>query len=89
MRGELIAFDLETTGLDPANDEIIEIGIARFREGEIVDKFASLVRPSIPIPTDITHLTGIHPEDVEDAPAIEQLVPELRSFFRRPASCRP
>ena len=81
MRGELIAFDLETTGLDPAKDEIIEIGIARFREGEIVDKFASLVRPSIPIPTDITHLTGIHPEDVEDAPVIEQLVPELRSFF--------
>ncbi len=81
MHGEYIAFDLETTGLDPARDEIIEIGAARFRSGEIVDQFQSLIKPSIPIPSDITHLTGIHQEDVEDAPQLEDLRPRLSRFF--------
>ena len=81
MHGDLIAFDLETTGLDPASAEIIEIGMARFRDGEIVEQFQSLVKPSVPIPSDITHLTGIHQEDVEDAPAIDALLPRLREFF--------
>ena len=81
MRGEYIAFDLETTGLNPSTDEIIEIGIARFRDGELLDQFQSFAKPSIPIPADITHLTGIHPEDVEEAPDFTELIPELRSFF--------
>lgn len=81
MQGDCIAFDLETTGLDPAKDEIIEIGMARFRDGELVDQFQSLVKPSLPIPSDITHLTGIHPEDVEDAPAFKTLRPALIQFF--------
>ena len=81
MKGEYIAFDLETTGLNPSTDEIIEIGIARFRDGELLDQFQSFAKPSIPIPADITHLTGIHPEDVEEAPDFSELIPELRSFF--------
>lgn len=81
MRGDLLAFDLETTGLNPATDEIIEIGAARFREGEVVDQYQSLVKPSIPIPSDITHLTGIHQEDVEGAPAIGELLPRIETFF--------
>ena len=60
MRGELLAFDLETTGLNPATDQIIEIGIARFRDGRVIDEYQKLVKPTIPIPADITHLTR-HP----------------------------
>lgn len=81
MRGDLIAFDLETTGLNANTDEIIEIGIAKFRDGEMIDRFRSFVKPSISIPADITHLTGIHPEDVEDAPCFAELVPQLGEFF--------
>lgn len=81
MQGDFIAFDLETTGLNANTDEIIEIGVARFRDGELLDQFQSFAKPSIPIPADITHLTGIHPEDVEDAPGFTDLIPELRSFF--------
>ena len=81
MQGDLIAFDLETTGLNPASDEIIEVGLARFREGEVVDEYQSLVKPSKPIPSDISHLTGIHQEDVEDAPDIDEILPDLRNFF--------
>ena len=81
MPGEFIAFDLETTGLDSKNDEIIEIGMARFVDGEPVERFQSFVKPSIPIPADITHLTGIHQEDVEEAPSIRNLLPKLSDFF--------
>ena len=81
MRGELIAFDLETTGLDPSRDEIIEVGLARFRDGEVVERYQSLVKPTLPIPDDITHLTGIHQEDVDDAPSMDEIKDDLRAFF--------
>ena len=81
MHGEFIAFDLETTGLDPKSDEIIEIGIARFQNGQITAQYQQLVKPSIPIPAEITHLTGIHQEDVEDAPQISEICSELSDFF--------
>ncbi len=81
MRGEFIAFDLETTGLDTSSCEIIEIGIASFRDGELIDQFQSFVKPTVSIPTDITHLTGIHNEDVEGAPRIEDLLTDLEKIF--------
>ncbi len=40
MRGELVALDLETTGLDPTNDAIIEFGAVRIKNGEILAEFS-------------------------------------------------
>jgi len=80
MHGEFIAFDLETTGLDAASDEIIEIGIARFRDGELVDQYQSLVNPPKPIPAEITQLTGIDQEDVEDQPRIQELLTDVANI---------
>lgn len=81
MRGSLIAFDIEMTGLDVKSDEIIEISMVKLENGKILDRYVSLVKPSIPIPTDVTHLTGIFPEDVEDAPPLEEIQPRLADFF--------
>ncbi len=81
MHGEYIAFDLETTGLSADRDEIIEIGAARFRRGEIVERYQTLVNPGKPIPSEITHLTGIDDDDVVDAPRMHTLLPRLRAFF--------
>ena len=81
MHGDFTAFDLETTGLDAATDEIIEIGIACFRDGALVDQYQRLVKPSVPIPPEITQLTGIDQEDVEGAPSIEDILPELGPYF--------
>jgi ATP-dependent DNA helicase DinG len=81
MYGELIAFDIEATGLDIQTNEIIEIGMVKFQNGKVIDQYESFVKPSIPIPTDITHLTGIHPEDVQNAPTIDELLPTLKAFF--------
>jgi DNA polymerase-3 subunit epsilon/ATP-dependent DNA helicase DinG len=80
MRGELVALDLETTGVDPLADAIIEIGAVRLREGEIVSEFSSLVNPGIPIPVHVTHLTGIRSEDVIGAPDIKTALLQIKNF---------
>ncbi len=76
---EFIAFDLETTGLNAQNDRITEIGAIRFSTAAgVIDTFSAFVNPGIPIPADITRLTGIRDEDVMDAPGEEA---SLRSFL--------
>ncbi len=81
MRGEIVAIDLETTGLDPFNDAILEIGLARFRDGEIVETYQTLVDPNREIPANITNLTGIRQEDIIGAPKIHQVIPGVESFI--------
>lgn len=81
MRGDFIAFDLETTGLDAASDEIIEIGIARFCDGELIDQYQSLVKPLKPIPPEITQLTGIEQEDVEDQPRLQDILADVAQII--------
>ncbi len=55
----LVSLDIETTGLDPERDAILEIGIVRFRGEEVLDEWHSLIDPGRPIPQKITELTGI------------------------------
>jgi ATP-dependent DNA helicase DinG len=81
MRGELVALDLETTGLDPTNDSIIEIGAVRIRDGEVIDEFGQLIDPGFPIPPAITHLTGITTDQVVGQPPIERVLPALKKFI--------
>jgi ATP-dependent DNA helicase DinG len=80
MHGELVAIDLETTGLDPFKDTIIEVGAIRMRDGKIVEEFSTLVDPDRPIPTLITSITGIRNEDIIGAPHIQKVVPQIRAF---------
>ncbi len=80
MRGELVAIDLETTGLDAGQDAIIEVGVVRMRDGEIIDEFTTLVDPNRPIPHLITTITGIRTQDVAGMPRIEAVIPAVRAF---------
>jgi len=57
MHGELIALDLETTGFDARTDAIIEVGLVRMREGEIIEELGILVNPNRPIPAPVIQLT--------------------------------
>lgn len=75
------ALDLETTGLDPRYDSIIEIGLIRVRNGEIVDRFVSLVNPEDEIGSFITELTGITDEMLATAPTLEQILPDALAFI--------
>ncbi len=80
MRDAFVALDLETTGLNQAQDDIIEIGAALFREGELVDTFGTLVNPGRSVPERITAITGIHTDDLIGAPHIHEVLGDLRRF---------
>lgn len=75
-----VALDLETTGLNPGKDAIIEVGAVKYRDGEPVDEFSTLVNPGRPIPADITLITGITDWDVKTAPPFDRVAGPLMRF---------
>ena len=75
---EMIVFDIETTGLSVQNCKITEIGAVKVQGGQVLDTFNTFVNPGVPIPENITQLTGITDEMVADAPPVDAA---LRAFF--------
>jgi ATP-dependent DNA helicase DinG len=67
--GSWSVIDIETTGINPATDEIIDLGFYQFEGTKLVRKFSSLVRSENPISNFISKLTGISNEQVAKAPA--------------------
>ena len=80
LPSDYVLLDLETTGLNPAGDSIIEIGAIKVKEYDIVDTFEAFVKPPHPISYFITDLTGITNEMVKDAGSIETVLPEFLRF---------
>ena len=80
MPRTFIALDLETTGLEPDRDAIIEIGAVKFRDGEPIDEYTTLVNPGRPIPYEITQLTGITDRDLLGKPRFDQVAGPLMRF---------
>lgn len=76
-----VLLDFETTGLDPAQTEIIEIGAIRVEGFKEVARYHTLVRPLQPIPSLISELTGITDEMVCDAPFFEDIAKEFAAFL--------
>ncbi len=81
MINSYVCIDLETTGLNPKIDRIIEIGAVKVAEGRIVDTFSTYVNPGRKLEERIVELTGIVQEQVDDAPEITQVLPELIIFL--------
>lgn len=77
----VIALDIETTGLDPKKNAIIEIGLAKYDGKEIINTWESLINPAQPVPDAITQLTGITNEDVRKAPPISAVIQNVSDFI--------
>lgn len=77
---EFVAFDLETTGLNSDTDKITEIGAVLVKDGKVLDRFQTFVDPEMPIPYDITRLTGIKDSDVNGAPKEAEAVAAFLDF---------
>lgn len=80
MRNSYIALDLETTGLKPETDHILEIGAVKVEEGEVTGTFSTFVDCGISIPPFITELTGITGEMVRGGPTLKQALEAFLAF---------
>ncbi|WP_214740300.1 MULTISPECIES: ATP-dependent DNA helicase DinG [unclassified Exiguobacterium] len=73
-----VIVDLETTGHSvKSGDELIEFAAVVVQEGEVIERYSTLIRPSRPIPPFITQLTTISDADVSDAPLFEEVIPDI------------
>jgi ATP-dependent DNA helicase DinG len=77
----LVALDLETTGLDPETDAIIEIGAVKFKGSRIEREYQTLVNPGRPLTPFVTQLTGINDEMLGGAPRLQDVLDDLRAFI--------
>jgi DNA polymerase-3 subunit alpha (Gram-positive type) len=78
---EYVVFDFETTGLQPAVNEIIEIGAVKVKNGEVIEKFHSLIKPEKSLPPIITKITGIDEDMLKDKNSIEEELPKFLKFI--------
>jgi DNA polymerase-3 subunit epsilon len=75
-----IAFDVETTGMVPGVDQIIEIGAVRFLDGQVEAVFSTLIEPNRTIPSGATKVNGITDDMVRGKPKIETLLEPFAEF---------
>ncbi len=81
MTDSYVCIDLETTGLDPKRDKIIEIGAVKIERGEIVGEWETFVNPERKLEERIVELTGIRDEQLAGAKKMAEIFPELLSFL--------
>ena len=76
----LVVIDIETTGLDPVKDAIIEIGAVRVEKDQTKTTWQKLINPGRLIPPEITQLTNITNEMIRTAPPLKAVIQELVDF---------
>ena len=76
-----IAFDTETTGLDPALGKIVEIGAVKFDRRGIVARYNVLINPEMPMPEEAGKVNGITDEMLKDKPLIAAVFPDFFDFI--------
>ena len=77
---DYVVFDLETTGINPVSDDIIEISALKVVNGKIVEEFSSLINPGRPIPYQATRVNHITDKMVENAPDLEWGIQKFLDF---------
>ncbi len=76
----LVSLDLETTGLDPQLDAVMEIGAVRFQGDRVEDEFHTLINPGRPVPPFVAQLTGISDSMLAGAPRLAEVLGDLQAF---------
>lgn len=80
MTDSYICLDIETTGLNPKTDKIIEIGAIKVMKGRKCKTFTTFINPGRKLNERITELTGIENGDLQDAPDISQIIADFLEF---------
>lgn len=82
LRRPIAFLDLETTGLNPAIDRIVEIAVLKLRPDGTEESFHSQINPEIRIPIEASRIHGITNKDLRDKPKFEQIAAHLANFLR-------
>ena len=77
----IVAVDLETTGIDPSSDRIIEVGLVKFMGSSEMARFSTLVNPNTRISNFIRRLTGIEQKELDSAPDWDLVSPLISEFI--------
>ena len=77
---DYVVFDLETTGVSPYNDEVIEISAVKARKGKVVEEFSELVNPQRTIPFAASRVNNITDDMVSDAPFFDEVLRHFLEF---------
>ena len=77
---EYCVLDIETTGLAFRTEKITEIGIMKYKNGEVIDEFECFVNPEKPIPEEVVNITHITDDMVKDAETIDKVMPKVLEF---------
>lgn len=78
---DYVIFDIETTGLSPDDNAVIELSAIKVSNGKVVDEFSELINPCMHIPYQISSITGITDDMVEDAPTVETVLKDFITFI--------
>lgn len=78
---DFVALDVETTGLRPASNRVIEIGMIRYTAGEPVERYTTLLDPERRLPAFISKLTGIHDADLRESSKFAERAEEIVAFL--------
>lgn len=81
LQRPVVFFDVETTGLDPKYDRLIELGAVKIFPDGTRETFHQRFNPQMRIPAEVSLLTGISNEAVAAEPTFAQLAPRVASFF--------
>ncbi|MBL4578188.1 MAG: 3'-5' exonuclease [Flavobacteriales bacterium] len=74
-------FDLETTGVDVAQDRIVQIAVLKANPDESLDRYEQLINPGMHIPEESSAIHGIVDEDVKDKPHFKDVGAEIIEFL--------
>lgn len=78
---DYVVFDLETTGISPYTDKVVEISAVKVKNHKPVEEFSRLVNPECHIPEAASNVNGIYDEMVENEPIFSEILPDFIAFI--------
>ncbi len=87
LKGEIVVFDLETTGLNPQDGMIIEIGAVKMVDGVLKETFSTLINPMMHIPEEASQVNHIYDKDIIGAPEFKEVIPDFYKFCNGATLC--
>ena len=81
LRKPIIFLDLETTGIDPVNDRIVEISLVKVMPDGTKEVKTRRLNPQMHIPEEASAIHHIYDEDVKDCPAFKEVSKSMRAYI--------